>query len=120
MLDLETDVYVEVYIWDPNYNYTYAGSAVGYMNTQEPFSFVPQMGGYYSITGFDGYVDPYTEQWIQGGSSSIGVSVPDQTSPTADHQRGFAIWGLAGGRIVQLHSLRIRVWDQSNPANSMA
>lgn len=77
------EVYVESYIWDPDYNYTYLGSAVGYESVEFDFSYTPQMTGNYMIAGYNAYA-VYEGEWSDDSNSSCSVyaSPPPPQDPT--------------------------------------
>jgi len=76
------EVYVESYIWDPEYNYTYLGSAVGYENVELSFSYTPQLTGDYTIAGYNSYA-VYEGEWNSDGESSCSVyASPPRPDPT--------------------------------------
>jgi hypothetical protein len=65
-------IMVESYIWDPNYNYTYLGSAVDYGYAEFDFTYTPELGGTYTIAGYNWYeLEDY--DWIGDGSSGCTV-----------------------------------------------
>ena len=54
--DYDGFVLVQSYIWDPNYNYTYLGSAADYEYAEFDFSYTPQTTGTFTIAGFNYYM----------------------------------------------------------------
>jgi hypothetical protein len=85
-------VYVESYIWDPNWNETSVGSAEGYPSAEADFSYTPEVGGTFTIAGYNWY-ELEDWSWISDGSSSysLGVPSPSQAQITSCQAPSWAI-----------------------------
>jgi hypothetical protein len=84
---------VNVYLWDPNNNQTYLGGAVNDSYVEVDFSYTPQMGGTYTIAGYNYYMLE-DNPWAPDGYSSttVDASPPQSQPPQIASCQGPASW----------------------------
>jgi len=78
---------VNVYIWDPNNNYTSLGGAVNDSYAEKDFSYTPQISGTYTIVGYNYYMLE-DNPWAPDGYSSCtqAADPPQPPDPTPNIQ----------------------------------